>query len=334
MRVGPSHLLSVVLLTGAFSFQAWATQPNNDAHNAARKALAAQDYMGVIAAYKGHDDLTPIALYRLSIAHAKTGDPTKAHSLLNAAMVDDPSGSFASSPQRLQTHAESVLQACLKIGLAGCNPAVTELADKPESNAGDIPLPPPTPSAQQGTVLDTGNSPATAALLADSPAQETDQTLAPSAAGPLPAPVMAPAEPPQAAPSQQANENDFWPYVYGAVVAALLVLIALSMFARHARNQSSKQRFFIVSQDLHRAIQVQLSVLPEQSVLAQRLKGLVPLLEQEIGREYLAQSGDPSKLTPNDAVLHKMRERFQGKPVLISQASPEEVVALFQCNRW
>jgi hypothetical protein len=72
---------------------------------AARSALEAKDYVKVVATYEPFcgNELSAAALYRLAIAYQKLGNPRSAKASLDQALVLNPSGTFASSLQRLET---------------------------------------------------------------------------------------------------------------------------------------------------------------------------------------------------------------------------------------
>ena len=344
-HLGVAIVLGSALATPGFLA---AAQPNPATHNAARRALAEQDYLGVINAYKGFTDLTPAANYRLSIAFAKTGDPVKAYSLLKQAIAEDPKGTFASSQQRLQAFTESLLLACESTGAFGCvEPETT--ATQPNSTRSMEPAaiaaPQPIGASVDASLLMPSPGPVTA------PAASVSDPITPVSVGSAPANTAATPHPAATIPIHTEPTQMLFdsPSMTAIAVASLLGLMG-AIVAVRTKKKCKPAPFWQteppipaneptidtleVTQSLHQAVQRQLQLLPQTHILSYRLQAILPLIEQEVGRAHLAKHGDASKLTSTDACVHQLRERHGGKPILISQATPEEVGALFQSVRW
>ena len=290
------------------------------AHNAARQALASQNYAAVISAYDGILNLTPAAKYRLAIAHSRTGDPVKAHLLLRDALADDPKGTFASSPQRLQTFADSLLLACEEMAFPGCQkPEPPAQSSEPERSASSAESAPPGADSASPDVS-TGSSISTPAP----PAVDT--------APPVVAPI---ANADVAHPVEQAESQSAASWTMAVATVASVFFLTLFVLVIRARKVKNKLPDGLASlQSLHSAAKKQLEVLPPSCALAQSLQNLMPHLEREVGRAFLTKNGDPSRLTRSDAAVHAVRERFKGRPISVADATPEEVAALFQSVRW
>lgn len=289
-----------------------AAQPSAAVNEAAKRALASQDYPRVVNTYANYTDLPPIALYRLSIAHAKMGDPVKAFELLEFARQGAPSGSFASNPQRLQSFTQGLLADCEALGAIGCTPASAR---------------PSAPSASTPVATSTAPAPTAVADVAQAtsapPSTPTLATAAPTTASALSTPAA------DTSVSSASNHNEL------AIKFALglIGLIALVGYWRSSRCPRKAKRSDTLAQH-YASTKAVLASTNIHSPLHAAMAGTLALLEQEIGREFLSQNGDSSKLTSTDSQQHSIRKKFDGKPILISQASPEEVTALFQGVRW
>lgn len=327
LKLSAKLAAGVVAITPAMLFAAQV--PDTAAHNNARKALAAQDYKGVITAYSGYSELTPIANYRLAIAMSKTGDSVKAYELYLAAINADPKGTFASSPQRLQSFKEGLLAACEEDGAPAC-----KRPEKPVQALAEVaaPIAVVKPQPIQEQAEPKANIPL--------PLANATATTTPSVV----VPAMVVAQPPPSTPVDVAPgvatgtpsavyEVETAYFLLGAALL-LTVLTILAFKLKRKPAPDAVTNLLEATQNLHQVVKSHLAMLPENALLHQKLKALEPLLEQEVGRAYLAKFNDPSKLVAKDAIAHEMQERYKGKPILISQASPDEVTALFQRSRW
>lgn len=97
------NLCAVIFLASGLCGSLGAQTDRED--SLARQALASNNYGAVVAAYAGAEQtsLSDVALYRLAIAEFKLGRPVPATELFARALALNPSGTFASSPERLQS---------------------------------------------------------------------------------------------------------------------------------------------------------------------------------------------------------------------------------------
>lgn len=272
-------------------------------HAQARKALAGQNYQGVIEAYAGQSDLPPAANYRLAIAYLRSGDANQASTFLNRAIEQDRSASFASTPQKVADLQREIDQ---QIKLA-------------QSQA---------PSQSTATI----------ATLA---AQSSPATVTPTAA-PEPtatAAVTSVAQPNEKGHSREAPDN-FVALGAGALLT-LLTLLALIFFGATKARQRSARAFLGPAGlgDLGKALQAHKAIttladsLDATSTLRHQLLATLPLLERHIGRQHLVETGSSEKMTPSDLTVYDITVRTAGTGATLADLTPQQVQAIFQCPR-
>lgn len=331
MRKG---LRAVLLLCCAAPFICAAATPTRVAGSdvldvSARTALAARDYVRVISLYESSsaDEMSAVSFYRLAIAYQKTEQPKLALASLMAALVKNPSGSFASTPERLSELKASLESAVVK------EPSVTTVASDPI-----LPMRP--------VVATAGLTPPVLLepVLIVSPIGGSVQ-----AATPLKAPLT-PLE-----PSGAFNQDNFpsWMTVspehsQGVIVVFTLIglMFSFAIFrSKFITQKKSKHSQFLAAFDA-RLVDLQkasyaFTSSPESHLLANtelfyELRRLTPVLDREIGRSRavgaLNKNGQ-SFLTPTDADTTKIVQRLVKMPLKLSAAADADIVALFQSAR-
>lgn len=108
---------------------AWAASTVAQADVAARKALSLSQYSAVVKSYDGFEasELNEQSFYRLAIAQQRLGLSFEAKKSLDQALAKNPSGSFASSPERLALLKDDIQNGLVRIASA---PGVPELGEK------------------------------------------------------------------------------------------------------------------------------------------------------------------------------------------------------------
>jgi len=274
--------------------------PTEEMHAQARKALAAQNYQGVIEAYAGQSDLPPAGNYRLAIAYLRSGDANQASTFLNRAIEQDRSASFASTPQKVADLQREIDQ---QIKLA-------------QSQA---------PSQSTATIapLAAQSSPATVTPTA---ASEPTATAA----------VTSVAQPNEKGHSREAPDN----FIALGAGALLTLLALIFFGATKARQRSARAFLGPAGLgDLGKALQAHNAIttlansLDATSTLRHQLLATLPLLERHIGRQHLVETGSSEKMTPSDLTVYDITVRTAGTGATLADLTPQQVQAIFQCPR-
>lgn len=306
--------------------------------NRARTALAEGQFERVVQIYAGYESakLNDRALYRLAIALQRQGKSEQAGRALSLAMAANPSGTFASTPERLASLREAILKAApLALGSADA------ISQKLDSALG-APVPPApqvlAPEAElQGVVSPTVPPPATptasAAAAIISPASGDAQVSASAGLQSLYQLAAQLAESPQLLA------------IIAAAIAVLILALARLAYAWRDRIRLPKgamtrreaarwQRQVEAARRQIADIRFELMGAANNSILYEKLTEALEELEREAGRSnYWQRGGMPRAaryLTHSDRAALEFAQNLQQQPLRVSTATAAQVVALFQ----
>lgn len=333
MRRTAAIALALAVVAGAASAQ------NAQRDEAARRALAAGEFARVIAVYQADlqagNKLGDQALYRLAIAYSRTGDPARASAALEAALQQNPGGSFASSPARLQQLQATIQQACELLPARSCG----------KSESATLP--------QVGATAPATGTPQPAPVAEASPAQAASTPAEPAAAASAPVEAVAPAvvpvqdsgqkpsDPPavEGTPQHQEDQDAAGRAWFWAAAAVALATIAVGVFAWRAQRRRKGE--LKMRAEWHPLVSLRdegervLAAMQRveggaEKEVTQALQAFLPLLEREIGRSHWRAGHGKDQLVTLDVQAVEVLERLSNAAVPVISARREEVQNLFQ----
>lgn len=335
-----TNITIAVLLTGYIGAgaAAQATTVAPELHDKARKALQLQDYKGVVSIYGDSDEanLQGNGHYRMAIALERLDLPIRAFIHLNKALAADPTGKFASAPDKFEQLKTRILAACASQGAPSCNEVH---AAAPVEQPAPEPEPAQAPTHQSAQV--------------DAPATAPSPLVAPAA--PLPAPVAEIPPAPAALPDPTPQIGDagrtiitILSAVLGALLVALLyALVTLKKLKTQRKGPThhiavTANRTDEVSlipkktalEELLSSLEDQMSITPKDTILFEKMQALLPQAQTEYGRIQFAKTRNPESLTQPDREQLAAAIKFEKTPMTMANASPDEIVALFQSSSW
>lgn len=304
-----------LVMVCALMASAHAQTPEADA--IARKALEQKQYSQVLAAYQAVplDRLSDKSHYRMAIAFLRLGNFSAASDSLKAALKLNPSGSFASSPERV-----SALKTDIQKGL--------------ESEA---------------VVLAVSAEPVVSIAVASTSVATQSASVPPlgsSTAATVSSPTVAPLEPVAAAPEPPARKTpvvlavnepvaDGPVWVPMAGVGVALTALVGALYISHKRKNKIVSRMESLRDQVASFLNEMEGAggnVPDVALYAP-LSKLLPLLEREIGRSHYRRSGQLAALNSDDRQTAKLMDGLQKSPLRLATASPEQILRLFQADR-